>query len=55
MTILIGIVVVLGIGLIDYAVCRMCSIYDKWSEQQELEEWKRYVYQDDEEDDEKEN
>lgn len=39
----------LGIGLIDYAVCRACSIYDQWSEQKELDEWKR------EEDDEKED
>ena len=45
----------LGIGLIDYAVCRACSIYDQWSEQKELDEWKHYVYQDDEEDDEKED
>lgn len=47
--VLLAILAVLIIGLIDYAVCRACSIYDQWSEQKELDEWKR------EEDDEKED
>lgn len=54
MTSVIVIIAVLGIGFVMWALCRACSIYDRWSEQREFEDWENYVYQDDEDDDDEE-
>ena len=55
MTSVIAIIAVLGIGFVMWALCRACSIYDEWSARKEYEDWQRYVYQDDGEDDEDES